>query len=464
MTRGRFPARVTALLWGLVALGSACAPSGEGRAASPEVESARTEAGREALRPVPMPDLSRLPEPVQDQVRDRYAVLEQRIDRRETTAEELGRAYGDAGLILMAAEFETAALSSLFNAEALAPNDPRWPYYLGQFHLVRGDHVKAQESFERALARRPTDLPTLVRLGETHLDHGRPDDAQRRFREALALEPNSAAALGGIGRAALAGGDHARAAEYLGRALTIEPEATSLHYALALAYRGLGELERAAAHLRRRGPGEPTLSDPLMEAYDGLLESALAYLNRGVQALQAGEWAEAAALFRKGLELEPENAALGHTLGTALSQMGEIDAAIEQFEAVARRSPDFARAHFSLGVLFRSAGRFGAAVTRFEAAVNHEPDYVEARLGLAATLQVMGRVDASLPHYAHVVEIDPRQAAAWIGGAIALVRLERYEEARDWLDAAVKVHPNVSEIVRLRETVVAIVELRPALK
>ena len=132
-----------------------------------------------------------------------------------------------------------------------------------------------------------------------------------------------------------------------------------MHYSLALAYRGLGDLAGADAQMRLRGGGEPRVSDPLMEKYDGLLDSALAYLNRGTAAMQTEEWAEAAALFRKGLELEPENTALGQALGTALSQTGDIDGAVRQFEDVVRWSPEYASAHYSLGVIHASTGRFG---------------------------------------------------------------------------------------------------------
>ena len=198
------------------------------------------------------------------------------------------------------------------------------------------------------------------------------------------------------------------------RALTIEPEATSLHYPLAMAYRSLGELKKADANLRLRGRGEPTLLDPLMQEYAGLLESAVAYQNRGLEAMQTADFAAAAAHFRRALELDPKNAAFGHMLGTALYQMGDVNAAIRQFEEVLRWSPKHARAHFSLGVILESQGRDQEAVARFAAAVKQEPDYVEARLGLAHCLQLLGRLEESLPHYRHIVKVDPRRVDAWI--------------------------------------------------
>ena len=358
-TRGPFLRRSTALLLVLAVLGGACTRSDERASASPGLEPSHASGATEALRPVPLPALAGLRGPVQDQVRERFAVLEQRSASPGTQDVELGAAYGELGLILMAAEHERPALSSFVNAMVLAPTDPRWPYYQGHLHLVRGEHAEAQVAFERALALRPDDVPTLIQLGDTALDHGRPAGAGRRFRQALAVEPRSAAALGGLGRAVLAQGDHASASGYLEQALTIEPEATSLHYSLALAYRGLGDLAGADAQMRLRGGGEPRVSDPLMEKYDGLLDSALAYLNRGTAAMQTEEWAKAAALFRKGLELEPENTALGQALGTALSQTGDIDGAVRQFEDVVRWSPEYASAHYSLGVIHASTGRFG---------------------------------------------------------------------------------------------------------
>ena len=159
-----------------------------------------------------LPDLSRLPAPVQEQIRSRQAVLERAIER-QAPAEELGRAYGDVGLLLMAAEYQAPAEASLRNAQTLASTDPRWSYYLGQLYLASGERAKASESFERVLKLRPTDFPTLVRLGGTYLDENRADAAERVFAQAVALQPQSAAALAGLGRAVLARGDAARAAD-----------------------------------------------------------------------------------------------------------------------------------------------------------------------------------------------------------------------------------------------------------
>ena len=449
------------VLTGLLVAGvSACAPRDDA-GTRPASRDAKGETPHE-VRPVTLPDLSRLSESVRDQVRERHTALT-RIDRPEAPADELGRAHGDLGLVLMAADYETAALSSLRNAQAVAPHDPRWPYYLAHFHNYRSEHARAIALFERALELRPADVPTLVRLAGLFLDQGRLEDAQVLFQQALDHDPRSAAALAGLGRAALARRDHAQAVELLTRALTLEPEATSLHYPLAMAYRGLGEPNNTDAHLQQRGDGKPTLSDPLMNEYDRLLESSQAYQRRGWAAFQAGGWAEAAALFHKGLELEPENLALRHQRALALGRMGETDAAIAEFEAIVRQSPTYAQAHYSLGAIFAVQEQPEEAASRFALAVRHNSNHAEAHMGLALSLEALGRPEDALEPYRRVVELDPRHVDAWRERATVLIGLERYQEARDWLVAARRIHVDQPELTALHDVVEAVLTLQKSI-
>ena len=210
--------------------------------------------------------------------------------------------------------------------------------------------------------------------------------------------------------------------------------------------------------------GQPDAPRSPDGGYEGTLETALAYQKRALHALDAGNFTEAVALARKGLALEPDNVALGHTLGTALSQTGEVDAAIAQFEEILRHAPRYARAHFSLGIILASRGRHGEAADRLAAAIAADPDYVEARLRRAELLQGLGRRDEALRQYSRVVEIDPRRVDAWIAGANVLFVLGRYEAARDWLVAGRKVNLEQPGIVGLLETVEALLAVRRSLR
>ena len=236
---------------------------------------------------------------------------------------------------------------------------------------------------------------------------------------------------------------------YLERALAIAPSAASLHYNLGMAHRALGDLDAARAHLARRGEGVPAPPDPLMDVYNGLLRSALAYEIRGMRAMDARRFDEAAAIFRDGLAETPEDASLRHRLGTALMLAGDAAGAVEQFEATLRVAPDFEKAHFGIGVILGMNGRHAEAIARYAAAVELRPNYLEARLGLAEALRLTGRLEESAAEFAEAIRIDPAFAEAWMVRAVILVQLGRTREAGEWLREALLVHPGHPDLAGL---------------
>jgi tetratricopeptide (TPR) repeat protein len=394
------------------------------------------------LRPVPLPDLSKVAPSVQAQVRDRHTAVEAALGSRATTAAGLADEYGALGKLLMAAQYPEAAEASFANAQTLAPADYRWPYYLAHLSRGSGDVSKSISLFERALQLQPNDIAALVWLGDLELAQGRPDQAHVYFSKALSLQPGSLSARYGLGRTALARQDFGRAVTYLEEVLAKDPEAAAAHYPLALAYQGLGNAARAEAHLRLREEHEILPADPLMVELDELLESPQAYESRGIRALDAKDWPGAAALFRKGLALEPRSAALRHRLGTALYMMGDVGGARGQFEEVVRTSPDHFPAQYSLGVLLQDEGRHADAIERFSTALRHRPTYTEARLRLAFNLRRARRAKESLSHYEQVLQVSPDLAEARLGYAMALLQAGRALDARDRLAEAMKAHPD----------------------
>ena len=382
------------------------------------------------LRPVTLPDVSTMEGPARQQMQARQVALVTALSN-DASDQDLAREYGETGKLLMAATDLERAEPCLLNAQTLAPEDPRWPYYLGHVYRVRGPLQKAGESFEQVLRLRPNDFAALVWLGEVLLAEGRPADAAPLFAKALLQQSQSAAALFGAGRAALAARDFAAAAKYLEQALAREPRATAAHYPLAMAYRGLGDAARAEAHLKLQGKDDPRPADPLMGEIDTLIQTPEAYNVRGGQALDAGQWAQAAEQFRKGLEINPADVSLRHRLGTALAQMGDAGGAAAQFEEVIRRDPTHARAHFSLGVLLNDARQYGDAIARFSSALQYEPGYVQARVQLAGALARAGRPGEAAAEYTRALDADPSQSEALYGRGMAFIRLNRYREARD---------------------------------
>ena len=403
------------------------------------------------MRPITLPELSRIDPPVQVQVRERYNTVKQAIENGSTSAAERAEAYGGYGLVLQASEFFEAAEPCYLNAQTLAPDDVRWPYYLGHLYKSRGAPDKAEAAFARALELQPNDIATLVWLGRLNLDQGKTDAAESLFQKANGLAPRTVSVIAGLGQVAIAKRDYTAAVKYLEDALQFDPEADSLHAPLAAAYRGLGALDKAQPHIGQWGNRDLPLSDPRLEEMDLLLESGLSYELRGIRAFEVKQWATAAEFFRRGLALTKPNAplhrSLQHKLGTALFLSGDLKEAERQFQGVVDAAPDgideaTAKAHYSLAVLMASDGRADQALPHFEGAIRYQPNYIEAHLAMAEFLRRRKRPEAALAQYRATLALNPRHTIARLGCAMCLVDLKRYRDARDWLDEAVKQFPD----------------------
>ena len=122
-------------------------------------ESAPKAPDGQPLHPTPLPDLSEMTAAVQEQIRARYASLMSAIERLAPTG-ELSEAYGEMGNVLMAARYAEAPEPFYRNAQALAPDDRRWPYYLGHLYTTQG----AFQNAAAVLRRRPSPCsPTTCR-------------------------------------------------------------------------------------------------------------------------------------------------------------------------------------------------------------------------------------------------------------------------------------------------------------
>ena len=421
-------------LYGLLIVISSC---GRSEPASPSTAAVSP---RSSLRDTMPPVMSGVEPSLQERIRAAYASLTAARGVRTTSDIDLGRAHGQVGKLLLAAELYDQAEPHLLNASALDRGELAWPYYLAHTYRLKFQVDQAIRLFEAVLQIKADHVPALVWLGTLHADGGRVDLAEPLLARAVSLNPRSAAALFELGKVALAGGDPARAVTHLEAALAADPDADGVHYALAMAYRARGDEQRAASHVRRWRDERLYPADPLMEEITDLLKTAVVYEIRGTQAMDDRKWAEAAALFREGLAVAPRDATLHQNLGTALYLAGDSRGAEAEFEAAARLLPGYARALFSLGIIMEERGSDQKAIERFSEAVASDPSMVNARASLADALRRSGKLDASIAEYVSVVKADPSASQARFGHAMALVRLRRYAEARAVLEEATRAH------------------------
>ena len=361
------------------------------------------------LPPVALPILSDMEPPVQQQITAQYETVT-RLAGERAAPDALAPAYGTLGSLLFAASRPDAAEIAYLHAQALAPGDARWPYYLGHVYMNRPDRPKAIAAFERTLELAPRDVAALVWLGKVHLDGGQPEMAEARFTLALAAQPRVVAAHYGLGQAALARRDYPRAVEQFELALAADPRASIAHYPLALAYRGLGDTAKAEAHLRQQGKTEVGPPDPRMADLRNLLNSSAAEEARGLRAAEGGDFQTAAQHFRKGVEMAPGSVSLRYNLARALSLTGDLAGARAAFEETIRRAPQDVAARTGLGELLGRTGQYEDALAQYREAMAIDSRNADARFGYAGALVGLERRREALTSLAESARLFPDDA------------------------------------------------------
>ncbi|HEY6892804.1 MAG TPA: tetratricopeptide repeat protein, partial [Rhodanobacteraceae bacterium] len=219
-------------------------------------------AGDALVKPVPVPDLSRLPADQAKEIRD--ARIEFEKMKPTLVGDRLAGAYALLGSFYAQGGFYAEASVALEDAAALAPNDARWLYSQGILARMQKQNAAAQQYFEKALAIDQDYLPMRMAVVNSRLEQGDLEGAKKLLVDYTARNPKDAVSYATLGDIALKQKRYAESIEATNKALANDPTATKLYAQLADAYTGAGNAKAAAEARAKAGTGVPALGDPIM--------------------------------------------------------------------------------------------------------------------------------------------------------------------------------------------------------
>ena len=242
---------------------------------------------------------------------------------------------------------------------------------LGLVAVFGASHAAAQEEQEESLNRR--EVSRALDIAEEHID-----DAEKAVRDGDMEAANAAwSQAGGL---------------FL-RVLRDYPDRHDVRLEIARIYRHFEEWENVAGAYELAVAGLED-DDEILEAWTELttayanLENdvkvieagqrvielnpsppASIYLGLGGAMARQGQFAEAADMARKALEMEPDSAIAHSTLGQASAAAEDWDAAEASFRRAVEIDPNTARAHAGLANIYIAREEFQAAVDAATAAL-----------------------------------------------------------------------------------------------
>ncbi len=293
----------------------------------------------------------------------------------------------------------------------------------------------------RATARRGSPAAYLG-MGNRQSEAGRLDHAMAQYRKALALDPAYAEAHNNLGVILHRQGRLEEAAAAFGQALILVPEDADAHLNQGNVRFAQGRLDQAAVHFRQAVALKP--------------DQAEAHLNLGVVLLQQGRLEDAHASTRRALALAPDMVDGYRNLGAIAGRMNRLEEALACYRRALALKPDDAGVLMNLAVALVQMDRLDEAVTGLRRALTLDPNHpgIHRTLGNALMKQAdQGRADrrgvllraAAADCYRQVVVLCPGDAAAYHNLGIALLHLDRLEEAAGALGQALALRPADAE-------------------
>lgn len=157
----------------------------------------------------------------------------------------------------------------------------------------------------------------------------------------------------------------------------------------------------------------------------------------------AGRFDEAAALYRRRVQANPQDLELVQALALIYFQTKQYELAQYFAGEAVRLDPAYIDGLRVRGMALMQLGRLAAALSCFERAIVLQPDFVEILVNRATVLLELKRLDEALAGFDRVVALDPQNAVGWNNRANTLVALGRLEEAAQCYDRVLAIRPDL---------------------
>jgi tetratricopeptide (TPR) repeat protein len=302
--------------------------------------------------------------------------------------------------------------------------------------IKAGQHAKALESLDQAIARDSSVASFFSDRGRALARLGRAAEARASYEKALALDSDCVPAL--VDLAGLLNG------------------AGSFHEALALAGRAVGAAMGNAAAWATLGSILVSLkvwvkaSQAFLVAVKLDPADARLWIGLGQSLERQDQHTAALEALNQGLKQDPNQAEGWYQKGNALIELGRVPEAVEAYQKCVGLEPTRANAWYNLGFALNEAGRHAEAIAPCERAIALHPGFDRAWVSKGVALNALGKPEEALAAYDGALGITPDYGPALDNKGDLLLRAGRREEALACYDRALASQPRDGRALRGR--------------
>lgn len=330
-------------------------------------------------------------------------------------------------------------LFSFMLAQTTTSSDCAKLFATGLEEYRRKDLNQSLIAFKSAVQCDPKLVSAQLAIADIYAERGNEGEALAALLQVLQIEPRNVLALRAGSNLYLKNGLHNKALPLLETLVAAAPNAADVHADLAAVYAASGNREGAEEAFRRALQIQPDFF-PALAGLGNLLA-------------RAGDDAGAMPLLRKAAEVQPK-AYEGHfLLGSALNRLGQFEQARVELEQASKLGggANEPQVFYQLARAWGGLGKVGErkeALAKFSALTKQEKDSTERQRQAAAlidearTLVQSGDLETAAKRLELAREAKPGDPTLLFRLAGLNFDLQRYDVAREYVQAAISISPS----------------------
>jgi tetratricopeptide (TPR) repeat protein len=321
---------------------------------------------------------------------------------------------------------EIAQLQKLLTTN---PKYPRAEFTLGKALLKTGKLEEAVKHLQTAVADDPKFGEAYYQLGLALSRSGRKtegSEAMAKSREYLAANERDQMADLELreGRALLEAGKSDEALARFQRLTALKPDAPDGQYYLGLSLRQKGETAQAAAAFRRALDLRPGYAEARNELERvGTTQGSSGDTEAVEAAISQGNFTEAERLLQRYIETHPKSSWAWYALGYSYYGQHKLGESIKALAQSLQLDVKNAEAHKVLGRDLMMIGRFDAARVEFEQGARYDPKSAEMPYNLGKLYSIQDSWALAKQSFERALTLDPSYMEAHDGLGLALESL-----------------------------------------
>ncbi|MCA9913520.1 MAG: tetratricopeptide repeat protein, partial [Anaerolineae bacterium] len=186
--------------------------------------------------------------------------------------------------------------------------------------------------------------------------------------------------------------------------------------------------------------------DEALACYDKALElqpnDAWSWNGKGIILDRVGRLEEALTHFEQATKLDPAYVWYWYNRADVLYELKRYDEALRMTQHALAIAPEHANSWGKRGQIFRAMEHYHEALSAYDKAVELQPDYAWAHNGRGLSLKALHRLDEAILSFRQAINHQPHGIWHWYNLTETLVDTERYFEALDPAQEAVRVQPD----------------------